>query len=131
MTYRFIEHTAELELELEAGSEAGVFGAALEALRELVSSGDGGEPVRHELELPVDDRTLLLVDWLNELLFLVEVEQFVPERLAAFESTSTTLRCTVAGRRGRPRHLVKAVTLCGAELRQEGETWHAHLVLDV
>jgi predicted phosphoribosyltransferase/SHS2 domain-containing protein len=130
-TFRFLEHGGEVELELEAASEGGVFEAALEALAELVSSGPGGEPAQHVLELPAGDHALLLVDWLNELVFLAEVEQFVPERLVSFELSGEKLRACVAGRRHRPRHLIKAVTLNRLDLRREGATWHAHLVLDV
>jgi SHS2 domain-containing protein len=129
--YRFVEHGGEVELELEAASEAGVFEAALGAFAELVASGEEGAGVRHEIELAGADRPLLLVDWLNELVFLAEVEGFVPERVAELELAGDRLRATVAGRRGRPRQLVKAVTLNGLELGEAGGLWRGHVVLDV
>ena len=131
MAYRFREHTAELELELSGSTEAGVFEAALEALGELVSSDGGGTPAEHALELPSGEHALLLVDWLNELLFLAEVERFVPERLVSFDLSDDGLRSVVAGRRSHPRHLVKAATLNRIELGQQEGSWHARLVLDV
>ena len=66
-------------------AKRGLFEAALGAFAELVGAGEDGEPVVREVELAADDHALLLVDWLSELVFLAEVEQFVPERLAAFE----------------------------------------------
>jgi len=130
MTYRFVEHVGEVELELEAPTEAGIFEAALGAFADLVG-GDGGEPARHQVVLAGGDRALLLVDWLGELVFLAEVEQFVPERLEALELEADGLRATVAGRRGEPRHLVKAVTLNGLRFEPREGGWHAHVVLDV
>jgi SHS2 domain-containing protein len=130
-TYRFLEHGGEVELALRAATEVGVFDAALRAFRELVADGEEGEEVRHEVELGGDDRALLLVDWLSELVFLAEAEQFVPERLAAAELRGDRLCATVVGRRAQPRPLVKAVTLEHLEFRQAGGTWHGRVVLDV
>ena len=130
--YRFAEHLGEGELELEAATEEGVFVAALEALAELVSTGGRGEPAEHEIELVDGDRALLLADWLGELVFLVESDGFVAERVTVFERVDGRLRATVAGRRDSdPRELVKAVTLHRLELREEGGGWRGRVVLDV
>lgn len=135
MTHRFVEHVGEVELELEAASEAGIFEAAVTAFADLVATREeetgAEESARHEIELEAGDRALLLVDWLSELLFLAEVKRFVPERTSAFELDDSRLRATVEGHRGRPRDLVKAVTLNKLGLEQEGELWHGRLVLDV
>lgn len=129
--HRFVEHGGEVEVELEAATEAGLFAAAVESFAELVSVGGEGPCVRREIDLVGDDRALLLVDWLSELIFLAELEQFVPERLAAFELAGDRLRATVTGRRGHPAHLVKAVTLNNLEFSQWGGIWHGRVVLDV
>ena len=94
MAYRFVEHTGEIEVELAAGSEADIFEAALAAFADLVDAGPGGAPVSHRVELTGADHGLLLVDWLNELVFLAEVAGFVPERIASFELTDGRLRAT-------------------------------------
>ena len=131
MGYCFVDHGGEVEVELESSSEAGIFEEALGALAELVATGEDGTAAGHEVELVSGDRALLLVDWLNELVFLAEVEQFVPEGLRSIELAGNTLHASVRGRRGRVRHLVKAVTLNRLDLRQEGDRWHARVVLDV
>jgi len=128
--HRFVEHVGEVELELDAKTEAGIFEGALAAFEELVD-GVAGEPAQHEIELRAEDRAGLLVDWLSELVFLAEVEEFVPERVAAFELEGNRLHATVAGRRDRPRHLVKAVTLNSLEFERRAGTWHGRVVLDV
>ena len=131
MPHRFAEHVGEIEVELEAADEAGIFDAALAALAELIAPNGEGAPASHEIELTGGDHALLLMDWMTELVFLAEVEEFVPERLSSFELAGDRLRATVAGRRGHPRHLVKAVTLSGLELAQEKGGWHGRVVLDV
>jgi SHS2 domain-containing protein len=129
--HRFVEHVGEVEIELDATTEAGIFEAALAAFAELVATGKEGEPARNEIELTAADRALLLVDWLSELLFLAEVEGFVPERVAALKLEDHRLHAAVIGHRGRPRQLVKAVTLNSLELEQHEGTWHGRVVLDV
>jgi SHS2 domain-containing protein len=129
--FRWVEHTAELELEIEAPTEAAVFEAALDALAELTGDGDG-PPAAHEVALEADERALLLVEWLSELAYLAEAEGFVPERIAALELRDGGLRARVVGRRGEPAHLVKAVTLHRLELREDDTVgWRARVVLDV
>lgn len=129
--HRLAEHTGEVELEIEAPTRESVFAEALSAFRELVDGGGEGATVRHEVAVSAADPALLLVEWLNELVFLAEVEHFVPECAVALELSDGRLRATVEGRRGRPRHLVKAVTLNMLELERADDRWHARLVLDV
>lgn len=136
MGYRFVEHGGEVELAIEATSEPGVFEGALEAFAELVSPvGAGGAAERevelHRFELSAGDRGLLLVDWLGELVFLAETEEFVPERLVMFELVGDRLRACVAGRRGHPRQLVKGITLNSLEFGREGGAWRGRVVFDV
>jgi SHS2 domain-containing protein len=129
--FRWVEHTAELELEIEAPSEAAVFAEALAAFADLVGDGSG-RPLTREIETAAEDPALLLVEWLSELVYLSEVEQFVPERIASLELGEGKLHATVAGHSGKPRHLVKAVTLHQLELAGDDKVgWRARVVLDV
>jgi SHS2 domain-containing protein len=129
--YRWVDHTAELELEIEAPSEEAVFEEALAALAELAGDADGPSTTR-EVEVEAPDRALLLVEWLGELVYLSETEELVPERVASLELAGTCVRATIEGRRAEPRHLVKAVTLHRLELLRDAKVgWRARVVLDV
>lgn len=127
--YRFVEHTAELELELEAGSAEGVLLEALRAFAELVGGGTG-DTAEFPVSLSADDLPSLLASWLDELLFLAETEQLVPES-AEVDVDGTALAGVVRGRRGEPRPLVKAVTLHRLRFRPENGAWRGRVVLDV
>ena len=129
--FRWVEHTAELELEIEAPSQEEVFGEALAAFAELAGDGSGPRMTR-ELEVEADEPALLLAEWLNELVYLADAEQFVPKRIAALELGEDRLRATVEGHRGDPRPLVKAVTLHRLEFQRDDTVgWRARVVLDV
>jgi SHS2 domain-containing protein len=129
--YEWVEHTAEVELHVEAGSREDVFAEALAAFAELVSRDDGGDRAEHEVTVEAQDDATLLAEWLGELVFLAETDDFVPERVERLELDGTRLRALVAGHRGRPAHLVKAVTYHGLELAHNGGVWRAKVVLDV
>jgi SHS2 domain-containing protein len=130
--YRWVEHTGELELLIEAPTEASVFAEALEAFVELVSDGGGPDGEREEIALESEDHEALLADWLGELIYLAETKRFVPDRLADLELDGGRLRASVRGHRGAPRQLVKAATLHKLRLEPaEGSGWLAQVVLDV
>ncbi|HJX48307.1 MAG TPA: archease [Gaiellaceae bacterium] len=98
--HHFVEHGGEVEVELAAESEIGIFAAGLDAFAELVVGSEDGEPMELQIALRGRDRTLLLIDWLNELLFLGEVEQFVPtERIARCAACSVLVVRDPDGRR--------------------------------
>ena len=132
--YRFVDHTAELEVELEAGSPEGVLEEALKAFAELVAEPEDeratAEPVERPVKLVASDLPSLLAAWLDELLFLADAERLVPEsaELSVSDSTATGL---VRARPGEPRPLVKAVTLHRLRFRREDGVWRARVVLDV
>jgi SHS2 domain-containing protein len=127
--YRFVDHTAELEVELEAESAEGVLGEALQAFAELAGPAEG-EEIERRVVLEASDLALLLAGWLEELVFLAESEGFVPER-ADLALAGLRLSGLVRGRRGEPRPLVKAVTLHRLRLRSENGVWKGRVVLDV
>jgi SHS2 domain-containing protein len=127
--YRFVEHTAELEVELEASSAEGVLEEALRAFAELAGRADG-ELVERTVDLSAPDLPALLATWLDELLFLADTEHLVPES-AAISVSGTRVTGRVRARRGDPRPLVKAVTLHRLRLRPESGSWRGRVVLDV
>jgi SHS2 domain-containing protein len=127
--YRFVDHTSELEVELEAESAEGVLAEALDAFVELAGSGTG-ELVERKIELEAADLPALLATWLDELLYLADTERLLPES-AELEVSGTRLRGLVRLRLGEPRPLVKAVTLHGLRLRPENGVWRGRVVLDV
>jgi SHS2 domain-containing protein len=133
-THRWIEHTAELQLELHARSEAAIFGQAVQALRELLEEDDGpatGGRTERTVEVEATDRGALLAEWLAELVFLAETEGIVPEEARNLVVGEDSVTAVVVGRTSEPRHLVKAVTYHDLELHRDRDGWRGNVVLDV
>ncbi len=131
--YRWVDHTSELELRIEADSERAVFEQALDALAELVGerTGSGGDAASFEISASAPDRPTLLAEWLAELAYLAETEGLVPERAERLDIGDDSLEATVSGRLAEPSHLVKAVTYHRLGMEERAGTWHATVVLDV
>src|SRR5574341_2097060 len=98
-----------------------------------------GKAQRREM-LPVTleatDRETLLVAWLNELLYLYEVEGFVAADFAVRDVTDTRLEAGVWGERADwTRHPlvghVKAATYHLLHVRPTNGGWEAQVVVDV
>ena len=132
--YRWIDHTSELELHVEAASDRAVLEEATDALAELLRRDDDGrgEPATREVVVEADDRAALLAAWLEELVFLAETEAAIPERVRIEALDEHGLRAKVDVRRADPPHLVKAVTYHRLAFEPtDGGGWTATVVLDV
>lgn len=129
VVYRFVEHTAELEIELEAESPEGVLEEARRAFAELAGIGHG-EDLERPVSLEAPDLPALLAAWLDELVFLADADRLVVES-AELTLDGTRLTGVARGRRGSPRPLVKAVTLHRLRFGPEDGAWRGRVVLDV
>lgn len=147
MSYRWLEHTSELELHIDARSESGVFELAVAALGELVGdrgepagdragenarqAGEGTVPIAHEVAVRAPDRAALLAAFLEELVYLIETEDLIPEAAEHLELHGDSVTATVRGHRGDPAHLVKGVTYHGLTFADGEHGCAATVVLDV
>jgi protein archease len=131
VSYRWVEHTAELEMEIEAPTEEGVFVDALLAFAELLGGDGRGASVCREIAIRGRERAALLVEWLDELVYIAETEDLVPEDALRIELSTGGLVATVRCRRGSPRHLIKAATYHRLAFEPSGHGFRARVVLDV
>jgi SHS2 domain-containing protein len=141
MGHRFLDHTADLAVELTAPTLPALFESALAAFAEaLTEPGLVAEREERRFELSSSAADLLLVDWLGELLYAFETDDllFRSAEIAIQESEDGSLLLT-AEARGEPRDerhpikvLIKAVTYHGLEVaRTEDGGFRARVVFDI
>lgn len=140
MTYRFVEHTADVGVELEASSYEGLLSEGLLALTDTLTEV---ERVSLEIELSVDlrapSREDLLVGWLNELVYLFDSKSVLLRQSdigVGKEGGDWRLRATVGGElydpeRHRIKTLIKAVTYHQLAVRSSTSGWQARVVFDI
>ncbi|MGH2946185.1 MAG: archease [Solirubrobacteraceae bacterium] len=133
MSFRWADHVGELELRVDAADEAGVFVEALHALGELLAGDEAAAAGRERFDVAADGagRAVLLAAWLEELNFLAETEGVVPVDAEELVLEPEQVRARLVGYRGRPPHLVKAVTYHRLSFEPHDGGWQAVVVLDV
>jgi SHS2 domain-containing protein len=131
--YEEIEHTADRALRVRAKSLPDLFAGAVRGMYSLMADLDGLVATTwHRTELEGWDRESLLVDWLNELLFLTESEGliFVEARIETL--TETVLVGWAGGMQATPTKAdVKAVTFHDLALVLNGDEWSTVITFDV
>lgn len=142
MSFRFVEGaTSDLAFEATGPDLGEVLAAAAEALLAATVGRPGAvEPrVRREIRLDDTQADLLLLRFLNELIYLRDAEELLlrPIRVRVSEDGGTwELRAELAGEPLDPaRHAlssdVKAATAHGLEVARHGAGWRATVTLDV
>jgi SHS2 domain-containing protein len=142
-------HTAEIGFRVWAPNLPALFACAARTLFALILTGEpanGGaqaaEPVppranRRQVVVAAPDLESLLVEWLNELLYLHETTGTAPqvETVTALEATpeQARLAATVAETplAHAPRLHVKAVTYHQLWVAPDGDGWRAEVFLDI
>lgn len=136
-SHRFEPHVGELRVALRAPSLATLFEEAARALAEVmagaaVGPGGAGDDAVERVTLTAPDREALLVDWLNELIFLGETRRRIYDRVRVEHLDDRGLTAEV---RGRPsageRTLVKAATFHGLQIREGDAGLTATVLLDI
>jgi len=135
--YRFIDHTADLGIRIEAPSLSALFEDAAGALAELLLAPHRVRPLR-DLPLEASGETWddLLINWLRTLLFQFQVEA---RALVTFKIVSLApfqLHAVASGEALDPaRHglktEIKGVTYHGLWVRQYGARWCAQVIFDI
>lgn len=131
---RFIEHTADFGLDVEAPSLEECFARAAAALfSSFAEDAPAAGPDERALELTLSASNLeeLLVLWLEELLYRTEAERLVFRAFKVDAIEGLRLRGWAAGVPGPGEPPIKGVTRHDLWVRKEGDIWRAHVILDV
>jgi len=135
--FRLLEHTADMGIEAWGGSLEGLFEAAAAGLNFLMFGETRALATQSAtVSLMANDEMELLVAWLNEIIYHVEVKHLVPAEFLVERVESGRLQARIGGERfDASRHLVerqaKAVTYHQVLLEQRPGGWHARVYVDL
>jgi SHS2 domain-containing protein len=136
-TYREIEHTADIAIEVTADTVPALFASAGEALYALIvdpATIDSRDEIT--IEASADGLEDLLHAWLCELLALFNVQGFVGRRCKIAHIGDSRVQGQVSGekldlKRHAFRTEIKGVTYHDFEVWQKAGRWHARVIFDV
>jgi SHS2 domain-containing protein len=132
-SYKEIEHTADRAFRVRGRDLAELFtNAALALMAVQAATGEPASASTREVEVTGGDRETLLVNWLNELLYLQEKHRETYSRFEVLLISEQQLRARLhAVPLVTARTVIKAVTFHSLRVRHTGEGWEATIVLDV
>ncbi len=133
------DHTADLGLRIHGADLADFFQTAAEGLLDVVVSNrkDVQPLLRRQIRLRSDSLPDLLVDWLNELIYLLETEHLIFGQFEVqVDRQPLTLVATVLGEpidadRHILDHEVKSATRHGVRLVEGASGWDGEVILDI
>jgi SHS2 domain-containing protein len=136
-THRLLEHTADMGIEASGETLEELFAQAAYGLLEIIA-GTPEPRSREEKSVTVEggDTEELLVNWLNEILYLLEIQGFFPSDFEVEEVCGNRLRARVRGEPFDPqRHPVerevKAVTYHQLRVEKSDGLWQARVYVDL
>ena len=134
--YRIGDHPADLELRVWGRNRKELFiNAARGMLDYTAPLAAPGDPVFRSVHLTASDREELLVVWLNELLFLLETEEICFRDITITNLTDREIRASLKGVKLQPADErgpeIKAATYHQLSIRETGDGWEAHVILDL
>lgn len=136
-SYRLLEHTADMGIEAKGDTQAALFQQMALGLRQIITACPD---IRPQTEVMIEvigmDREELLVNWLGELVFLLETRRFLPERFEIETIGEQRLRARVRGEIFDPaRHFlereIKAITYHQIKVESTGKGWSAQVFVDL
>lgn len=137
MGYELVDHTADVGIRVWADDIQGLFEEAARALFDIITDLAKVE-AHQQREIAVQGAGLeeLLVAWLNELLYVHEVEGLLFRDFCVAEIDKDTLKGVAKGEVfDKGRHVikteVKAVTYHQLEVYEQDGRWQAQVIFDI
>ena len=135
--FEIIDHTADVGIIAYGADVEELFSNAALALFSLITEPERIEEKLHlDLEVNSEGRDSLLVEWLNELIYLFDVKHILFIRFDIESLTHNDLKATCYGENFDPmRHKikigVKAATYHMLSLEKNGNGYKSQIILDI
>ena len=107
--FQIIEHTADVGIKAFGSTLSEAFANTARGMFSLITDLDSiGEILHRDIRVKASSRELLLVEWLNELIYLFDVENVLFHRFEFVSLTETGLKARCYGEKvNRDRHELK------------------------
>lgn len=135
--FEIFDHTADIGIIAYGADINELFANAALGLFSLMVDVDTlKEDVEHVVELSAEDNESLLVEWLNELIYIFDVEHIAFKRFEIDRLKDNAIRARCFGERIDPqRHRVakeiKAATYHMLQINRENSIYQARIIFDI
>ncbi len=133
-SFRVLDHDADIRIEVCGTTQRELFENAAKGMFSLLTDPGRVRPVT-EKTVVVNQDGELLINFLNELLFIWDVERFIPAEVAVDFAPDGLIALMKGEHFDERRHVIqlemKAVTYHNFSLTRESGTYKAIFVIDV
>jgi len=135
--FEIIDHTADIGIVAYGADIKQVFvNAALGLFNLMAEPDDFKEDIKREMELSAEDVEILLVEWLNELIYIFDVEHIFFKRFEIDKLSSNQIRAKCFGEKIKPgqhklKREVKAATYHMLRINKEDGGYKVQVIFDI
>lgn len=132
MKYHFIDHTADIGIRIVSDDVKSLFEDAALALVDIMGAGSAQGGKSERITVEGLDQVDVLVRWLQEILYRIEVEDLRISHLEILELNPNGLTAIVAGTNSPTELLeeIKAVTYHNLEIREVDNHVETTIIFD-
>ena len=134
--FEVIDDTADIGIIARGRDLSGLFANAAAGMLYLMAGEDFSNPTVHrKLELQADDAEALLVEWLNELLYILDTERLLLNKFdIAVSGNRLEAKCAwekLEVRRHRLKREIKAATYHDLRVEKANGEYVARIIFDI
>lgn len=136
--YKIFDHTADIGVEITGRTRKELFANAAEALFDVMIENKSRGATKRQKKITVggSDIADLLINFLREVLYLFNGEQFVTGSCEIIEFSNKKLQAQLKGESfNNKKHWIKteikAVTYSGLKVERFTDGWRARVIFDV
>ncbi len=132
--YEFLEHTGELAVRVKGKDLPSLFISAAAAMNDylLQDLTPGAEQGTETIEVSAADYRSLLVAWLSEILYRIEVNDCIYQKFEVKVLEKTALIAEITGARVRKlARDIKAATHHGLEIKRIPDGYEVVIIFDI
>ncbi len=135
--FEILDHTADIGIIAYGKDISEVFiNAAKGFLSLVIDPKEVSNKETHDIEVTATDREALLLNWLNELIYLLGAKEVLLKDFQVIEITDIKLKVQASGEKIKKNkhHFmreVKATTYHKLKIEQTAEGWRAQVIFDI
>jgi SHS2 domain-containing protein len=135
--FEFIDHTADIGITAYGADMKQVFANAARGLFSIITNLDNVASTKKlDIQVTAPDREALLLQWLNELIYLFETRKMLFSRFEITVIADTELKAKAFGekinlKKHELKTQVKAATYHMLKIEQNEDGWKAQVIFDV
>lgn len=133
--FSIIEHTADIGINIRGTSLEKLFRNAIFGLIDLVTENiPSGKEIK-SINITAPDNESLLIDFLNELLYLINVKEWIPNDIKDLKLAGNNLNAAITGEKYDSNHPIKteikAATYHNIKINNNVDIWETTVFFDV